>query len=152
MLQTVVEAFNQDRIALIEAGTGTGKSLAYLIPAVLWAVKQKQRTIIATHTITLQEQLLFKDIPIVTKALNVDIKAVLAKGMNNYLCLRKLEEASLEKKLFPSEERDEIERIEEWADSTLDGSKSSLNFLPSAGTWEKVSAESDTCTNRRCGV
>lgn len=150
MLQTVVEAFNQDRIALIEAGTGTGKSLAYLIPAVLWAVKQKQRTIIATHTITLQEQLLFKDIPIVTKALNVDIKAVLAKGMNNYLCLRKLEEASLEKKLFPSEERDEIERIEEWADSTLDGSKSSLNFLPSAGTWEKVSAESDTCTNRRC--
>ena len=77
MLKVIIDAYNEDKIALIEAGTGTGKSLAYLIPAILWAVKHKQRTLISTHTITLQEQLLKKDIPLVCQALDAKIKEVL---------------------------------------------------------------------------
>ena len=91
MLLNVLQAYEEGGIALVEAGTGTGKSLAYLIPAVLWALKYKERTVISTNTINLQEQLIQKDIPLLLKALNVDLKAVLVKGMGNYVCLRKLD-------------------------------------------------------------
>lgn len=150
MLQDVVEAYNEEQIALIEAGTGTGKSVAYLIPALLWASKHQERTVISTHTITLQEQLLSKDIPLVAKALGVEIKAVLVKGMSNYLCLRKLEEAIAERSLLPENEADELDNIEAWSQNTRDGSRSSLPMVPSATTWERVCAESDTCSAKRC--
>lgn len=150
MLLDIVAAYNEEQIALIEAGTGTGKSVAYLIPALLWAIQQKERTVISTHTITLQEQLLSKDIPLVTKALGIDLKAVLVKGISNYLCLRKLEEAMSERLLLAPEEGQELDRIEEWSQSTRDGSRSSLPIVPTAATWEKVCAEGDTCTAKRC--
>jgi ATP-dependent DNA helicase DinG len=150
MLLDILQAYNEDQIALIEAGTGTGKSVAYLIPAILWAVQQKERTVISTHTITLQEQLLSKDIPLVTKALGASIKAVLVKGISNYLCLRKLEEAVSERMLMTSDEATELDRIEQWSQSTRDGSRSSLPMVPSPQMWEKVCAESDTCSAKRC--
>ncbi len=77
------------RSHLIEAGTGTGKSLAYLVPAIFWALKHQEKTVITTHTIALQEQLLHKDIPFLLKTMDVELKACLVKGMSNYLCLRK---------------------------------------------------------------
>lgn len=150
MTEKILQAYNQGEIALIEAGTGTGKSLSYLVPAILWAVQNKERSVISTHTITLQEQLLNKDIPMLVKALGVDIKAVLVKGMSNYLCLRKLQEAKDEFRLLSDQESQELEKIEDWAEHTTDGSRSSLSFVPTGATWDKVCAESDTCTHIKC--
>lgn len=150
MMDNILSAYNEDKIALIEAGTGTGKSFAYLIPAILWAAQNKERTLISTHTIALQEQLLQKDIPIIFKALNLDLKAVLIKGMGNYLCLRKFYEALELTLLLPDNEREELHKIDIWSQTTKDGSRSSLPFYPSQTTWERISAESDSCTNSRC--
>lgn len=150
MMSNVLDAYNKKQIALIEAGTGTGKSLAYLIPAMLWAVHTKERTVISTNTITLQEQLLQKDIPIVEKALRINLKAVLVKGMQNYVCLHKLNEATQEKLLLLPNELEEIQKIEVWAEGKHDGSRSALSFSPSSQVWEKVGAESDTCNRNKC--
>ncbi|NGX41832.1 MAG: hypothetical protein K940chlam7_00106 [Chlamydiae bacterium] len=150
MLCDVIDAYNNDAIALIEAGTGIGKSMAYLIPAILWSVQNQERTLISTNTITLQEQLLQKDIPLATKALGVDLKAVLVKGMRNYVCLRKLGDAAIEKRLLSDKEAEELEQIEDWGEITRDGSLSDLSFVPSHQTWERVCAEGDTCNQRKC--
>lgn len=150
MMQNIIEAYNENKIALIEAGTGTGKSLAYLIPAILWAHHHQERTVISTNTINLQEQLLHKDIPMLLKALGVELKAVLVKGMGNYVCKRKLEEAIHEKPLMTPEEVKEIEQIEAWNETTNEGSRSTLPIVPSGGIWEKVGAESDTCNRQKC--
>jgi ATP-dependent DNA helicase DinG len=150
MMTDVIEAYNQDCIALIEAGTGTGKSLAYLIPALLWAAQYKERTVISTHTITLQEQLVNKDIPLLLQALNLKLKVALVKGMNNYICLRKLEDAQTELRLFPSEESEEVQKIESWKNSSIEGSRSELPFVPSSAAWDRVGAESDACSHHEC--
>jgi ATP-dependent DNA helicase DinG len=150
MMADILESYENDQIALIEAGTGTGKSLAYLIPALLWAFENKERTLISTQTIALQEQLLFKDIPALLKALNLNLKAVIVKGMNNYICLRKLQEALFEIRLLEAKEAEEITKIDTVAKSTKDGSRTSLPFVPSSVTWEKVSCENDTCNKNEC--
>src|SRR5882724_3488291 len=92
MAQKILDAYEEDSTVLIEAGTGTGKSLAYLVPAAYWALKHQEKTVITTHTIALQEQLLHKDIPFLLKTLDIELKACLVKGMGNYLCQRKLKE------------------------------------------------------------
>ena len=89
LLKRICTAFNEDKIAAFEAGTGVGKSFAYLIPAVLWAVKNKERVVVSTGTINLQQQLYEKDIPAAKSLLNLDFSAVLMKGRQNYLCLRR---------------------------------------------------------------
>lgn len=150
MLENVTEAFEERRIALIEAGTGTGKSLAYLIPAIMAAVKESERTVISTNTINLQEQLIDKDIPMLIKALGVEIQAVLIKGMSNYLCLRKLKEALSEASLFDASDAEELTTIDEWKQTTPDGSLSTLPFVPKTDTWEKVACERDACSHRKC--
>ena len=150
MMRNILDAYNHNQIALIEAGTGTGKSIAYLIPALLWAVQTKERTVISTNTITLQEQLLHKDIPLLTKALNLDVHTVLVKGMHNYICLRKFDEVQQESLLLTPQEVRELEGIDAWKENTQDGSRSSLPFTPTHALWEKLSAESDTCTRNNC--
>lgn len=150
MMENVIDAYNDDAITLIEAGTGTGKSLAYLLPAVFWALEHQQRTLISTHTIALQEQLIHKDLPQLIKALDLDINAVLVKGMGNYLCLRKLQETQEESLLMMPEEKAEFETVESWAETTRDGSRTSMPKMPSGSLWERISAESDTCANVKC--
>jgi ATP-dependent DNA helicase DinG len=150
MMANILDAYNNQAIALIEAGTGTGKSIAYLIPALLWASQKKERTVISTNTITLQEQLVNKDIPMLTKALNIETKAVLVKGMSNYVCLRKLEETKQELRLFPAEELEEIEKLDAWAHTSVDGTRSDLSFVPTPGAWDRISAENDTCNRQEC--
>ncbi len=150
MMENIIDAYTQDHIALIEAGTGTGKSLAYLIPALIWAAHHHERTVISTKTITLQEQLINKDIPHLLSALNLKLKVVLVKGMNNYICLRKLEDSQAELRLFSVEENEQIQKIEAWHRSTPDGSRSSLPFIPSAITWDRVGAESEACSHQQC--
>ncbi|WP_075883707.1 ATP-dependent DNA helicase [Candidatus Protochlamydia sp. W-9] len=150
MMTNIIEAYNNDSIALIEAGTGIGKSLAYLIPALIWAARFNERTVISTNTITLQEQLLSKDIPNLLDALDLNLKAVLVKGMHNYLCIRKLEDVQMEMSIVSSEEAQEIEKIEAWRQQTVDGSRSSLSFAPTHSVWEKVGAENEACSHHEC--
>mgnify|MGYP003905036521 FL=1 len=93
MAQAVERAFAEKRHLLVEAGTGVGKSFAYLIPAIHWAVKHKKRVVISTHTISLQEQLIDKDIPLIRSVFPDEFTAVLVKGRSNYLCQRRLQQA-----------------------------------------------------------
>jgi ATP-dependent DNA helicase DinG len=150
MMRDVLNAYNSDAIALIEAGTGTGKSMAYLIPALLWARRCHERTLIATNTIALQEQLLHKDIPQLTKAMGMEVKVALVKGMGNYLCLRKLADLKFDLAGLPADEVEELQHIEAWASRSAEGSKASMATVPSMATWERVSAESDSCNNVQC--
>jgi ATP-dependent DNA helicase DinG len=151
MMRSVAESFNQNGIAAIEAGTGTGKTFAYLIPAIFWAVKNKERVVLSTNTINLQEQLMVKDIPALLSALKMKCKAALVKGRGNYLCRRKLEMLEREFDLLSApEEQEMLQAIIQWAKSTGDGSRSDLSFVPRSDVWEKVNAESDTCLRVRC--
>lgn len=151
MLRDICSAFNQNEIKIIEAGTGVGKSIAYLIPAIHWSVKNKERCVISTNTINLQEQLLKKDIPFLKSVLKPKFKVTLIKGRNNYLCLRKVQKLEKETDMFADPvEHDEINTIIAWSKVTKDGSKSDLNFVPRISIWEKLSSESDSCLHTKC--
>lgn len=150
MLENIVDAYNLNKIALIEAGTGTGKSIAYLLPAIMWAIKQKERTVISTNTINLQEQLFEKDIPLLLNALKVNIKVVIVKGMSNYLCLRRFQEAVEELPLLSEDEQREVKKLESWKGNTAFGSRSEVPFPILNTTWDKVCVEADTCNRNQC--
>ena len=150
MAFAVAEAFNSDRVVLVEAGTGTGKSLAYLIPSILWAVRNNERVVISTNTINLQEQLIKKDLPFLARNSKVEFKAALVKGRSNYACLRKLEHAEAEPSLFPDESSAELTTIIEWSHSCQDGCRSDLAFTPHGGTWEEICCEADQCGRSHC--
>lgn len=150
MAQVILEAYEKNHHSLIEAGTGIGKSLAYLVPAVFWALKHQEKTVISTHTIALQEQLIRKDIPFLLKIMDADLQAVLVKGMSNYLCLRKLDELKEQLPIYTKEEQQELETIEAWATAAGEGCRSELAKPVSGSTWEKVGAEAENCTYNRC--
>lgn len=150
MLLTTAEAFQKNKIALIEAGTGTGKSLAYLLPAISFALEKKERIVISTQTIALQEQLIHKDIPLAAKALKLPFKAVLVKGMSNYVCPRKLKDLRESSLLFSEKEKKELDTLEAWSSTCKEGTRSSLPFIPSRELWEQVAAESDACSGSKC--
>ncbi|WP_049784607.1 helicase C-terminal domain-containing protein [Sediminispirochaeta smaragdinae] len=149
MMERIIEAFNSDEILLAEAGTGVGKSLAYLIPSIAWAVANGERVVISTATINLQQQLIEKDIPLVRRLVKGEVKSVLVKGRGNYLCLRRFEEALEENSLF-REDTSELEAIRKWVSSTDTGSRSDLPFYPLRETWAKVCSETDACMGLRC--
>lgn len=137
---------------VVEAGTGVGKSLAYLVPAVLHAVRTKRKAVVSTHTIALQEQLIFKDIPFVQKLVDEDFEAVLMKGRQNYLCSTRLARAIHQAAdLFTTEQKSELERIREWSQSTKDGSLSDFLEQPDPAVWEEVRSEQHLCTPKTCG-
>ncbi len=120
MLRHVCRAFNNDDICAAEAGTGVGKSLAYLVPAVAWAARNGERVVVSTNTINLQQQLMEKDIPLAKKVLGEDPKVVLVKGRGNYLCLHRLGEALEEMGLFDEKDA-ELLSIREWGRTTETG-------------------------------
>lgn len=153
MATEVASALEQSRVLTVEAGTGVGKSLAYLIPAVKFAVESGKKAVISTHTINLQEQLTGKDIPIVKKLLGVDFDAVLLKGRQNYVCPLRLRIAMDSKgDLFTSSEVEELKEIWDWAEGTTDGTLSELDFRPSSKVWSQVCSEAHICTPRTCGT
>ncbi len=149
MLTAVAEAFNHGRIAVLEAGTGTGKSFAYLVPAIQWAGQNEERVVISTATINLQQQLVEKDIPQVQKMLGSQERAVLVKGRGNYLCRLRLNEAIEEAGLF-DERLEDLHALREWAESSPGGSRSELPFMVGDTLWSRVNSDADACTGMRC--
>lgn len=150
MAQDVLAAFSGQHPAFIEAGTGTGKSLAYLIPAILWAEEHDERVVISTNTIALQEQLIYKDIPLAIKTLGLETKYVLAKGMSNYACLRRLDGVTQQRSLFKEESEDELFRIHDALRTSAEGTRTALPFLPTSAAWEQVSVQSEMCDGPKC--
>ena len=151
MIEKVADAFNENKIAIIEAGTGTGKTMAYLLPAIEWSVNNRERTVIATGTINLQEQLINKDIPLLQQTLDLKFRAELVKGRTNYACKRKLAEAEFQPELFTEPAQlQELRDIIAWAKKSPDGSKSDLAFIPQDQVWEKIQSESDTTLRAKC--
>jgi ATP-dependent DNA helicase DinG len=147
---------NQEHLA-VEAGTGVGKSLAYLIPAILFAVAQKKKAVVSTHTINLQEQLTEKDLPMLTGVLAalsepVKFSYAMLKGRANYLCTRRLQKAMQQSgNLFTSTEAEELRRIYEWSKETKDGSLSDFEFEPDPKVWAQVCSERGLCSPKTCG-
>lgn len=151
MAGAVAKALVGSRHLAVEAGTGVGKSFAYLIPAILAGLAMKQRVIVSTHTINLQEQLIEKDIPYLHKILDQDFKAVLVKGRANYLCPRRLKRAVKESAhLFTETEKAELSRLADWAKQTKDGSLSDLDLQPDPKVWGEVCSERGICTPKLC--
>jgi len=150
MAATVANAFNHEQLTVIEAGTGTGKSLAYLVPAALWALRNEERVVISTNTINLQEQLLRKDIPFLQQSGKLDFRAVLVKGRGNYLCRRRALQVRNEPGLFVDEQEQELQSILAWADTSPHGSRDELSFIPREAVWEEVCCEVDQCSRVRC--
>lgn len=151
MLRRVAERYNEGGVALIEAGTGTGKSLAYLIPAASWAIQNNERTVISTNTINLQEQLDTKDLPLVRELLGEELAWALVKGRGNYVSIRRAMLArESAPQLFEEDRTKEVDAILEWVGSTKDGSLSDLTFVPSSETWEEVKSDADICLRARC--
>lgn len=148
----VAEALLKSEPLVAEAGTGVGKSLAYLLPAAFFALQTGRKGVISTHTINLQEQLVRKDIPIVRKLVGDELPAVLLKGRQNYLCPQRLRRAlDQAADLFTSSEGTELEAIRKWAEGTRDGTLSDLDFQPQMKVWLQVCSEAHVCTARNCG-
>lgn len=151
MAASVGRALNDGRHALAEAGTGTGKSLAYLVPLILWARANKKRGVVSTNTINLQEQLLYKDIPLLQKAIPGGFKAVLVKGRSNYLCRRKFRDLIRHgADLVDEKDIPVLQDLVQWEQQTGDGSRSDLPFVPRGELWELVCSDADACLRLNC--
>jgi ATP-dependent DNA helicase DinG len=154
MAAYIADLYNDGGVGLLEAGTGVGKSFAYLVPALAWARANGERTVVSTNTINLQEQLVGKDLPILARALGSGEHSpsfALLKGWRNYICLSRLAQARDEEdSLFEDERRAELEALAAWAARTSDGSLADLPDEPSGDVWDAVAAESDLCTRLKC--
>ncbi len=151
MLRAVARAFNESQHLLVEAGTGTGKSMAYLLPAAHFATQNGERVVISTNTINLQDQLYGKDIPDLQRILPFEFKAALLKGRSNYICLRRL---AAFRHSGPSslEEMRLLAKILVWLPSTVTGDQAEL-FVPDykeQALWSRVCADAETCLAERC--
>ncbi len=150
----LVDAYNDGGVLMLEAGTGVGKSFGYLVPALAWARANRERTVVSTNTINLQEQLVGKDLPLLQRALGDDEHVpsfALLKGWRNYLCLARLGSAGQsQQSLLEPGRLDELVQITAWASHTRDGSLADLPAPPTPEVWDEVSAEPDLCPRVRC--
>jgi ATP-dependent DNA helicase DinG len=151
MLREVTRALSDNRHLLVEAGTGTGKSMAYLLPAALWAIKNGQRVVISTNTINLQDQLINKDIPDLRSAMGINLSAAVMKGRGNYLCPRRLENM---RRRGPdnADEMRVLCKVLVWLQSTVSGDRNEINLNGSIerDVWMHLSAEDEGCTTENC--
>ncbi|MBS0209691.1 MAG: DEAD/DEAH box helicase [Planctomycetes bacterium] len=159
MAEAVASAIAERRHLLVEAGTGVGKSFAYLVPAILTAAQEgresgekPRRVVISTHTISLQEQLLGKDLPLLRAVIPLEFTAVLVKGRHNYLSRRRLKNAMkrADSLLGSAEEFDQLRYLQRWAETTGDGSLADLDFRPLPSVWEEVESDHGNCMGRQC--
>ncbi|ADN01516.1 hypothetical protein STHERM_c05470 [Spirochaeta thermophila DSM 6192] len=150
LLREVVRAFNDDGILVAEAGTGIGKSYAYLIPALLWGTNNEERVVVSTATITLQQQLVEKDIPYVQKVLGTRVKVTLVKGRQNYLCRHRLAEVLEEGAEDLFADPDLLKALADWAVSTPTGDRADIPFHVPDEVWGQVCSEAELCMGLRC--
>jgi ATP-dependent DNA helicase DinG len=154
MAAYIADGYNDGGTLLLEAGTGVGKSFAYLVPALAWARANGERTVVSTNTINLQEQLVGKDLPLLRDALeggDYTPTFALLKGWRNYLCLARLHQAvASQRTLLEQDKLDELIGIAEWSGHTADGTLSDLPVTPTAEVWDEVSAEPDLCPRLKC--
>lgn len=150
--RTIARLYNGGGIGVLEAGTGVGKSLGYLVPALRWAALNGERTVVSTNTINLQEQLVGKDLPFLARALDDQpVRFALLKGWHNYLCLHRLEQAQgAGATLFDAGAAAEVDVLARWAERTADGSLSDLPVTPRPEVWDEVAAEPDLCLRLQC--
>ena len=146
MARLALAALREGACALIEAGTGTGKTLAYLVPALL----SGKKVVVSTATKTLQDQIFFKDIPLLSRALGVEIPAAYMKGRGNYLCRLRYERFSAEPRFPSREEAAAWPALREWADSTETGDRAELDLPETFSTWREISATAEQCLGQRC--
>ena len=160
MAEEIERAVANGNHLIVEAGTGVGKSFAYLVPAILTAQrrrttgeKKKRKIIVSTQTISLQEQIIQRDIPFLQSVLPVEFSAVLVKGRGNYISLRRTERAAsrnLQGALFESEGQRQLSQIQVWAQNTSDGSRADLGFNPLPAVWDEIGSDHGDCLKRRC--
>ncbi|RIK73089.1 MAG: helicase [Planctomycetota bacterium] len=155
MADAVAAAIAGRRHLCVEAGTGVGKSFAYLAPAILAAtdpaLAKPLRIVVSTHTISLQEQLIQKDLPLLNSVIPREFSAVLVKGRRNYLSLRRLQAALARgSSLLEEEAREQLKHIRTWSETTLDGSLSDLPYTPLPAVWDEVASDHGNCMGRRC--
>ena len=152
MAERVAEIIEDRRHLVVEAGTGTGKSLAYLVPAAYAAQELGKKAIISTYTIHLQEQLFGKDVPIVQSLVPFEFTAALLKGRQNYLCPHRLKKAQQHQEdLFATGQAEQLRGLVDWAGRTKDGTLSDIDFQVDAAVWAQVCSEAFACTPRHCG-
>ncbi|QDU98324.1 ATP-dependent DNA helicase [Lignipirellula cremea] len=161
MADAVASALKGSHHLVAEAGTGVGKSFAYLVPAILRVAaaqaasdgtKEPLRIVVSTHTIALQEQLLQKDLPLLRSVIPYEFTAVLAKGRRNYLSLRRLQNAHTRARslFFSEQEFEQLQQVQRWSEQSADGSRSDLSFEPQSSVWDEVASDSGNCMGRKC--
>ena len=153
MARAVARAIDTPHHLMVEAGTGVGKSFAYLVPAILAAMAGRvRRIVVSTHTINLQEQLVKKDVPFLKSVMPGEFSAALVKGRSNYVSLRRLQVAQQRAVALLGDEKvmNQLRQIGTWATTTEDGSRSDLEFQPSPAVWDLVESDSGNCLAREC--
>jgi ATP-dependent DNA helicase DinG len=146
----VEETIEANKVLVAEAGPGVGKSLAYLVPFIVWAVKNDRKVVVSTYTKALQNQLFVKDLPLLKDALEVDFRFALCLGSENYLCLKKAGFFEFGGLFDEGANFGQPERIMQWLKSTETGLVTDMDFMPEARIWEKFRRESDLCAGKRC--
>ena len=159
MAKAIAHALSHDNNLLFEAGTGVGKSMAYLVPGIIQAMDQSRQMLVSTHTISLQEQIETKDLPLCRRLFNevpelkkyADFKSAVLLGKSNYLCTTRLAHALAEKAgLFSDAEYEELQRIADWSESTEHGIRHELRPAPKVEVWDMVNSDSSSCSRRHC--
>jgi ATP-dependent DNA helicase DinG len=151
LARVTADAYNQGGVRLAEAGTGTGKSAAYLVPAIRWAIQNRERTVVSTNTINLQEQLVGRDLPFLRRALGESFRFSLVKGRGNYVSIRRARLATMSAELLLDETQNtELATLGVWLEQTRDGSLQDLPFAPSPEVWDEIASDPDACLRTKC--
>ncbi len=150
MAEAVRDSIDKETNLIVEAGTGTGKSLAYLVPLIYWAVREGRKVVISTYTKALQNQLYVKDLPFLSRILDIDFNYELCMGAGNYLCLRKAHIHHAVKKSYSNKVKEQHSKILKWRDETDTGLVTDLPFEPEYKVWDKFSREADMCLGKKC--
>jgi ATP-dependent DNA helicase DinG len=151
MAAAIAEAIESKTHLMVEAGTGVGKSFAYLVPAILAATESGKQIVVSTRTINLQEQLIGKDIPFLQSVMPREFAPLLVKGRSNYVSIRRLEAAAMRAGAgIGSATSNELVQLREWSKWTKDGSTSDLSFRPHPEVWEAVESDSGNCLKQAC--
>lgn len=150
MAHAVAQAIAEQRHLLVEAGTGTGKSLAYLVPFILWATQERKRVLVATYTKTLQQQLMEKDLPFLRERVGLNFRYALCLGTQNYLCPRRLSKTDQGGLFTSREEVAQFNKIKAWARKTETGLMQDLDFEPLPGVWAQVNRQTELCLGKAC--